>query len=236
LESTHTHAAQGHADGEEKKKGSDVATAPTDIYTGPITLFRRKNPVLRRRNARLVGNLDPTQLVLPTGAVALGFPPEKDRRGVEDDEGDEEGEQRDLDENALIVFSNAGQDQRNRNAVLEVLIVFLLACDAVLVSLTFFFGPNSIAGPAANGKHDLGGYASYCSTMAVIVLGLLAVRSRDTRLLTAFIALFYVDGIFNIIRIYTILQFAHFAIMLAICYFAKDLKSGVEAFWFQPTV
>lgn len=56
--------------GHKNTNNTDVASKETDaLYRTPLVLFKRNNPILRRRNDHQADLLDPSQVTLPGGKV-----------------------------------------------------------------------------------------------------------------------------------------------------------------------
>lgn len=238
--------AKGGETKEEDEAAAAVPPASSLLYASPLVLLRRNNPILRPARAAGAGggasSLDPTQVRLPGGgggaAIRLGFPPAKGRArpvGGEGGGGEDDEDVREIDEDDIVVFSLPGRDQRTRATVYRALISFMLLCDLVLVCLIYAHGPGSIEGSVTNGERDTAGRVALAASLAVITLGFVATHASSARLLTVFVVLYYIDGVISLLRVYSVLQFAHFALQVATASLAMSYQRNLLAAWFSPT-
>eukprot|EP01006_Ploeotia_vitrea_P035851 TRINITY_DN65940_c4_g1_i2.p1 TRINITY_DN65940_c4_g1~~TRINITY_DN65940_c4_g1_i2.p1 ORF type:complete len:240 (+),score=88.14 TRINITY_DN65940_c4_g1_i2:42-761(+) len=205
-----------------------------DLYSNQLLFFKRNNPILRaRRRVDEAGagtnSMDPTQVRLPSGVSWLGFPPAGRRDGLDGEDGLEE-----LDDENIMVYSAPGSDQRNRSQVFAFLLYVMMAADFALLTFIFERGKGAIQGSVTADSNSYSAQLSYATTVLVMLLGCAGAALRDTRLLGVFLPLFYVDSVLNVLRVYTILQFTHFAVQIMICYVAKLLKKNLMGAWFAP--
>lgn len=171
--------------------------------------------MLRQRNP----DMNPMQVVLPSKTITLGMP----LSGSLSSRAEEET----LDEN-LLVFATPGDEQHMRARVFCCLLYFLMPADIVLVT-SMFFGGTIIDAP-----FSLVDLFTYLCTLATLIIGLLAVRYRHNRTLAFFRIVFYVDAIMNLVRVYSITQFSHFILQIAICHIVTQLRNLLLPSWFVP--
>lgn len=60
----------------QNEEEDDVEEDPLDssiLYQSPLVLYKRNNPVLRRRSSRATNALDPTEVSLPNGKVGTSL-------------------------------------------------------------------------------------------------------------------------------------------------------------------
>eukprot|EP01006_Ploeotia_vitrea_P035850 TRINITY_DN65940_c4_g1_i1.p1 TRINITY_DN65940_c4_g1~~TRINITY_DN65940_c4_g1_i1.p1 ORF type:complete len:274 (+),score=76.88 TRINITY_DN65940_c4_g1_i1:42-863(+) len=208
-------------------------------------------------------SMDPTQVRLPSGVSWLGFPPAGRRDGLDGEDGLEElddenimvysapgsGEIRSrclyaMRFVAVVIVPCPCHcccyccccwlDQRNRSQVFAFLLYVMMAADFALLTFIFERGKGAIQGSVTADSNSYSAQLSYATTVLVMLLGCAGAALRDTRLLGVFLPLFYVDSVLNVLRVYTILQFTHFAVQIMICYVAKLLKKNLMGAWFAP--
>lgn len=49
-------------------------------------------------------------------------------------------------------------------------------------------------------------------------------RVQSVRVITIFLLIFYIDALINLIRVYSVLQFIHFVLQLAVCHVMTQYK------------
>jgi len=194
-----------------------------EIFARPLVYYKRNNPGTNRTRKQ---QTCPSGIVLPDQSVTVGFVPDKNHENQE--------RERNLNENMLI-FASPGDDQVGRNRVLAYLLYCLIPCDFILITVIFLQGGTSVQYPLSDGDQVVADGLSYSVTVMILVLGLLGMQLRDTRIITLFLVVFYVDSLLSLIRVYTVLQFSHYIIQLAICHIMSQFKSTLLATWFQPS-
>jgi len=219
---------------EEKTKDetNDTETGNTEtgvkdlkeIFARPLVYYKRNNPI--QQHNRKQQQTGPTGIVLPDQTVTVGLTPDKHSEITD--------RERNLNDNMLI-FASPGDDQVGRNRVLAYLLYCLIPCDFVLITVIFLQGGSSAQYPLSDGHQAVSDSLSYSVTVMILALGVVGMQLRDTRLISLFLAVFYVDSLLSLIRVYTVLQFSHYIIQLAICHIMSQLKSTLMATWFQPS-
>jgi len=187
------------------------------IFAKPLLYFKKRNPLVRQRQ-KAPG---PRKLVMPNGKVCLGFAAEN-----------EPHDQQNLDDN-IVVFTSPGEDQVNRTKVFACLLYFLLPADLILITTIFFRG--AIFNDPVVGDEDVAEGLTYAATLLTICLGVAGIKLEDTRVVSLFMTLFYIDALINLIRVYTVLHFAHFIIQIIICQVMRQFKITLQSTWFSPS-
>ncbi len=226
---------QPSAPAESDSEDSDFGEVDTisseavqEVYQRPLIYYRRQATARNRAgNYRNPPPDQPTQIFLPNNSICLGFPFSKTSIQAEQNDGNENN--RELDN--LVVFSSPTEEQISRAKIFVCLLYFLIPIDLGLISTLFFYKDLSNDTTFSNGTHDS---LTFACTLIELILALIAIHVRDTRLLTAFIMIFYVDSLINLIRAYSVLQFTHFVIQLGICHVASQYKYSLTPTWFTP--
>jgi len=113
------------------------------------------------------------------------------------------------------------------------ILFLLLPADLILITTILF--QNSSQSPLLDMEHTNGEALTYSSSLLILLLGFASVKLRDTRLISLFIVLYWLDAIINLIRVYTVLQFCHFIAQILICQSMRFYGLTLQASWFTPT-
>ena len=153
--------------------------------------------------------------------MCLGFPPVSGQREEEEE-----------DDVRLMVFSLPTEEMRQRMGVFTWLLLVLFALDFVLVCLVYANAGWAQPASFSDGQMDA---TTFACTLCEIALGLVAMRGKDTRILTLFVVLYYADALINLLRVYSVLQITHFILQLAICQIMTQYKVTLQPTWFTPS-
>lgn len=214
-------AAAASSDEEEDKTASGPTAA--DVYARPLLFYKRAAVDRARRQQEVsVPELGPAQLILPDSGMALGFPPLKDttRAARRDDP---------LAGDAIVVFTPPNEDQASKTKLWMCILLLLIPADVVLIFTIYFLGDAIIDDDSySSGTTDL---VSFLCALVALGLGLVGMKLRDTRLLTLFIVIYYVDAMINLVRISSILQLAQFFMQIGVCHSMSHFKSTLVPQW-----
>ena len=221
---TAANATAGSGDAEEEEKPTGPSAA--EIYARPLLFYKRAVDRRRQggdRSADSASELGPAQLLLPDKGMALGFPPLKEpargnRRREEPNDGD-----------AVVVFTPPNEEQASKTKLWACILFFLIPADVILICVIFFLGSAKIGNESYDaGTTDL---VTFLCALIALCLGLLGMKLRDTRILTLFITVYYVDAIINLVRVSSILQLAQFFMQIGVCYSMGHFKSSLIGTW-----
>jgi len=222
-------------DANVEAKTSDSQASAEKVWGLPLMFFKTNNPM--RSSSKKVQS--PLHLRLPNNQVGLGMPVRK--RGEVEGDDDDDGNER------LMVFSSPGLAQNTRSNVFGCLLLFfLLPADLILATVIFIHSylggalfedsldtllqnPDDVA--ATKVTHIL----TFVCTVFTLLLGIIGMRLKDTRIITCFIVVFYIDALVNLVKVYTVLQFSHFVVQLAVCHVMGQYKLTLVPSWFFPT-
>ncbi len=139
-----------------------------------------------------------------------------------------------VEEENLVVFASPSADQLSRARLWQrVLLFFLLPSDLVLAIVIFALGGPSLA-PTSSDVSRRGSSAdlvTFLVALAAAALCALAMRLQDTRMLTLFVVLYYVDALLSLVRISEILQLVRFLCQVAVCHIAFLHKQAIQPVW-----
>jgi hypothetical protein len=197
------------------------------VYNKGLVYYKRNDPLLNRR--RRGRQTDPTHILLPNGKTCLGFPPSENVGSLTGSQGDDEA----ANDDDLVVFSSPGQDQLHRANVFTWLLSLFLFIDLIVIIIIFVDG-SMVNDIVTSGVDDTPSQLQFACTFVSLILAGVAIRLRDSRLVTLFIAVFYVDALLNLLRVYTALQFTHFIAQLVICHLMTQYRTTLTATWFTP--
>eukprot|EP00808_Paulinella_micropora_P002769 g69915.t1 len=197
-------------DAEESKNSM---ASPEEVFSRPMLYYKRRGP-LERSNAKTTG---PTQLVLPSKQVALGF----EQGAAKDQEGDM------LNEN-MVVFSSPAGELPNRSRISACIVIFLFPADLFLVIMIYL--DSTVLNKSGQPSDDAAGL-TFAASILMLALGLIGWNLHDTRILTLFVVLFYVDALINLVRVSNVVDFTHFVVQIVICQIVRQYKLTLMADW-----
>eukprot|EP00457_Paulinella_chromatophora_P012208 gb/GEZN01012401.1/.p1 GENE.gb/GEZN01012401.1/~~gb/GEZN01012401.1/.p1 ORF type:complete len:228 (+),score=17.30 gb/GEZN01012401.1/:55-738(+) len=200
----------------ENEDSKNSMASPEEVFSRPMLYYRKRGP-LERANTKAAG---PTQLVLPDKQVALLF----------EEGANSEHENELLDEN-MVVFSSPATDLPNRSRISACIVVFLFPADFFLVTMIYI--DSTILGENVQPVDNYPGMA-FAAAVIMLSLGLLGWKLQETRILTLFIVLFYVDALINLIRVANVVHFTHFVLQIVICQIVRQYKLTLMADWVSP--
>lgn len=181
------------------------------LYEGPLRNFRAtRNPFLQKK---LEAN--PCEIILPGGEIALGMTPVTKVTTTEDEV------------LKCLVYSNPSSTEGRQGFYIRLFLI-LVPIEIMIVTAMLFDDTYAFDETAAPEFTQL----SYACTIATLVLGVTGVWLREPRVMTVFIVAFNVDAAVNLLRLYSILQFAHFLVQMAICHVVTLMKSTMMPSWF----
>ncbi len=219
--------AETKKDGENGGDDAETTRKALAVYKKGLVYYKRNDPLLNRR--RHGKQTDPTHILLPNGKTCLGFPPSENVGSLTGAADDDAGN----NDQDLVVFSSPGQDQLHRAAVFSYVLALLIVVDLVLI-IAIFTNGSMVNDVVTSGVDDSPSQLQFACTFISLILASVAIKLRDTRLVTLFIAVFYVDALLNLLRVYTALHFAHFVCQLVICHLMTQYRSTLTATWFTP--
>lgn len=237
-----TAAASSEAEAAESDSDSDSETKSEDVFQRPLIYYKRQTGVNQRRGAQSAANNNnnddttndiPIQIQLPDNTVCLGFPPDNSLTDSAIHSQPNSGLNPNQVDN-LLVYSGPSIEHMQRARIFGWLLMFLLLVDVVLVSLIYFLGRS--IGDSASYNSGPGSFdtLTYTTTMLELGLAVMALILRNTRLATMFMVVYYIDALINLIRVYSVLQFAHFILQLAINHVMGQFKTALLPNWAAP--
>lgn len=129
----------------------------------------------------------------------------------------------------VVVFTPPNEEQAGKTKLFACLLLFLIPADLILICTIYFLG-----GPVVDtmtyeaGTMDL---ATFLSALVALALGVVGMKLHDTRLLTLFIVVFYIDAIINLVRVSSILQLAQFFMQISVCHVTSLYKISLVPQW-----
>ena len=109
------------------------------------------------------------------------------------------------------------------------LLLFLIPADLILICTIFFLGGAVVSEEVAEaGATDL---VTFVCALVALALGVVGLRLRDTRILTLFIVVYYIDSVINLVRISSILQLAQFFMQISVCHVTSLFKNSLVPQW-----
>ena len=224
-------------------ESDDAPSGPTaaEVYARPLLYYKRA-PVRRARagaaNPPIVVDQGPTQLLLPDSSMCLGFRPTAREGSRGGNRGGVGGARGDAGVNAagagdeldhVVVFTPPNEEQASKTKLFACLLLFLIPADLILICTIYFLGgPVVDTMTYAAGTTDL---VTFLSALVALCLGVLGMKLRDTRILTLFIVVFYIDAIINLVRVSSILQLAQFFMQISVCHVTSLYKVSLVPQW-----
>ena len=205
---------------------SPPAPTPADVYARPLMFYKRATGDRHRRDSSSSGASEPgpAELLLPDSSICLGFPPSREshRRRQQRNGADDHGEN-------VMVFTPPNEEQASKTKLWACILFFLIPADVILICTIFFLGGAVIDDENYNaGTTDL---VTFLCALIALCLGLIGMKLKDTRILTLFIVIYYVDAILNLVRVSSILQLAQFFMQIGVCHCMTHYKSTLMPQW-----
>jgi len=208
----------------EKETGDDgntTAGAKLESPFGkPLVYFKRNAPIVRPRKV----TDQPTQLLFPSGAMALGLAPTRDltpARSRDDEDMQDAG--------SILVFTNPEMERGKR---LLCFLLFLIPLDFVLITIALTNGELN-TDPAVS-QLQFASQITYSTVVINLALALIGIFLRDARVLALFIAVCYVECFVNFVRVHTYLMVGHFLVEVIMLHTIAVYRSALVPSWFTP--
>lgn len=217
-------------DNDKYEDGTETELSAKEVWKLPLLFYKTNNPLRRPRKKFKF----PLHVRMPGDEVCVGL--EARKRGATAPVEEKDNASR------FIVFSYPGESNENRSNVYGCLLYFfLLPADFILSTVIFahlymdgvLFDDMFVQyTDLDDGKSTL--VLSYLCTCLLILLALIGMKLRDTQVLTLAIVVFYVDALVSLIKVYTVLQFSHFVVQLAVAHVLSLFKLRLVPAWFNP--
>jgi hypothetical protein len=136
-------------------------------------------------------------------------------------------EEEEIDTSTVMVYASRMRGQLGRSRCFLWFLLFLMPADACIV-LTIMIQA------AMNDTLTTIDGAIFVLTLLALVMAHVGTRTLDSRLMTIFETVYYIDALINLFRVENRLQFAHFGIQLVICHCVGGFKTSIAGQWFSP--
>lgn len=206
-------------------------THNTNLYTSQLIHYKLVDD---KRNTPLNTSDEPIHIILPNNKILLG---QQYKSNDAQSTAIQQARPNITRHSNILMYFNFNifelpQSLQHKYRVYCILTIVLLLADLSLITSIYFYG--GYFDPNLTQYYSGNDIIMYITNILCIILCYVGLYLRDQRILVTFNVLYYISSVISLLRVYSLVQYSHFIIQLAICHTSRVCRMTAAPLWTNP--